>query len=457
MHPKYSNIFWHQGVKMFAREQLDRPGMRSRIEHLENDVTKALLNLFEHCDNRILGEFLKFIGVHDHPASFAFDFQVRDTSAYRNHRNRIMLSLVGAACEIRSEPAYAAEKSIPDACIFNDTTAILIEAKTQSALIPEQIESHVRQYFGTATARKTKTWEEVSERLSGLKALDDRSELLASHFRAFLELIGLAEFKGFQTSDFETLWSIHGIGREEFMDSKAIVHAKIDKYMKQLSEAVNPVLASLPFAVHVPPLRYGPGDWAAIYFHNNDAGLHINHYPNITLQFASNGIEVAVNAEMQHSFETVLRRMEAAPERLSRLMSHFDDYRVSLHWKLQYLPKDNFIVDLVPGYPQPASRVGSDSLRTDIDSMRETWGKYRTTLLYRMEQGKLLQEQGRRFTAKELAHARDRNPKPNFVFKLEKLLDALEIEKMGGKIVARCAGEIKRLKEIVDFFIGSHE
>jgi len=63
MNPKYSNIFWHQGVKVFAESLLKTESGRVKIEHLENDVTKALLNLFEHCTPKILGAFLKLINV----------------------------------------------------------------------------------------------------------------------------------------------------------------------------------------------------------------------------------------------------------------------------------------------------------------------------------------------------------------------------------------------------------
>jgi hypothetical protein len=104
MDPKYSNIFWHQGVKVFAEDFVANPASRSRIEHLENDVTKAFINLFEHCHRTVLKEFLSMLGVKDHADSFEFGFQIRDTAKYRNHQSRIMLSIIGASCNELSVP-----------------------------------------------------------------------------------------------------------------------------------------------------------------------------------------------------------------------------------------------------------------------------------------------------------------------------------------------------------------
>jgi len=56
MDPKYSNIFYHQGVKIFEEKVLKSKQGQTKIAHLENDVTKALLNLFQHCSpNKEIG------------------------------------------------------------------------------------------------------------------------------------------------------------------------------------------------------------------------------------------------------------------------------------------------------------------------------------------------------------------------------------------------------------------
>jgi hypothetical protein len=153
MKPRYSNIFCHQGVKIFEEKVLNTEKGRIRVDHLENDVTKALLNLFEHCSGGVLKSFLNLINVKDAPGSFEFAFQVTNKNNYRQHRKKIMLCIVSDYTQQKSDGSYSTNFSIPDACIFNSHTAILIEAKTQSPLIEEQIDSHIKNYLGSDTKK----------------------------------------------------------------------------------------------------------------------------------------------------------------------------------------------------------------------------------------------------------------------------------------------------------------
>ncbi len=54
MNPKYSNIFWHQGVRIFEEMILKSKQGQIKVAHLENDVTKALINLFQHCSPKVM-------------------------------------------------------------------------------------------------------------------------------------------------------------------------------------------------------------------------------------------------------------------------------------------------------------------------------------------------------------------------------------------------------------------
>jgi len=154
---------------------------------VENDVTKALLNVFEHCSREVLGAFLKLLNVKDHPETFEFDFQITDTFSYRQKPKRIMLALISASTSRISNSSYIVERSRPDACVFNKDTAVLIEAKTQSPLVKEQIESHIKQYLGSTTQKRTITWEEIGENSKTVrKSLPPGDQFIVSQFCAFL-------------------------------------------------------------------------------------------------------------------------------------------------------------------------------------------------------------------------------------------------------------------------------
>ena len=203
MYPKYSNIFWHQGVKVFEEDIINSEKGRIRVAHLENDVTKTLINVLIHSNSKkVMSSFLQLIGIKEPPSTFNFDFQVTDKFKFRTHKNRVMLCIVSDYLQNKSYPKYSVKKSIPDACIFNDNTAILIEVKTQSPLIEEQIENHIKNYFGANTTKKTITWESISRKLKSIAINDPLDKFLVDQFCDFLELIGIAEFNGFRKSDF---------------------------------------------------------------------------------------------------------------------------------------------------------------------------------------------------------------------------------------------------------------
>ncbi len=168
MDPKYSNIFWHQGVKFFWDTVLKNKKGQIKVAHLENDVTKALINLFQYCSPKVLKALLTIMSVEEAPEAFQFDFQVTDSSTYRQKPERIMLCIIAASTIEKSDPSYGVKKSQPDACIYSMNTAILVEAKTQSPLIIDQMNAHIEHYLGAETYKMTITWEEISEKFMTL-------------------------------------------------------------------------------------------------------------------------------------------------------------------------------------------------------------------------------------------------------------------------------------------------
>ncbi len=94
MDPKYTNIFWHQGIKIFEQDYLKSKTGRMRVAHLENDVTKSLLNVLQYTSPQVLKSLLSMISVKDPPESFDFDFQVTADRDYRDRKKKIMLAII---------------------------------------------------------------------------------------------------------------------------------------------------------------------------------------------------------------------------------------------------------------------------------------------------------------------------------------------------------------------------
>ncbi len=458
MQSKYSNIFWHEGVKIFGERMALSEAGRLRIDHLENDVTKALLNCFEHGTEAILGGFLRLLRVKDAPASFTLDFQVTDMTAYRTQPRRVMLVIKAGATPTKSDPSYNVAASRPDACIANDRTAILIEVKTQSPLVTEQVDSHIRHYLGTATETRELTWEEISdafraiERTRKLSALDS---FLIGQFLGLLDLLGMDRFHGFPESDFATIGDEARMTQEEFLDFRRQFIRKAEKFTAQVYDAVTD---AFPFRQldYYPrsDVRANPTGWTAIYFHNGDPSISVNEYPNINFNYLRGGIVLGLNSEVQAALSKVLAAMRRNPAAVETAIRRLDGMRLSVYMKLQFRPNDHFIWKFLPGYPVDAEEVSIEQLLADIAGLEEEWPRHRRTILFEMEQGLLLRGSGERYSVSELRHAEERNPRPKFALSVEKRYPATEVAQLGEGIVRLIAADIRRAADYLRLVVG---
>jgi hypothetical protein len=452
MDRKYKNIFWHQGIRIFEENFIKTQKGRVRAEHLENDVTKALLNVFNHCSGKPLGIFLQLLGIKAHPESFAFDFQVTDTISYRQKSKKIFLCLVAASTPRISNSSYVVQQSRPDACVYNQNHAILIEAKTQSPLVKEQVEKHIEQYLGTGTVERTVTWEGLSERLKiALKTLSTRDRFLVSQFCEFLQLIGIAEFSGFNQCDFSMLGSIERIPSEEYLDLKRALHKKMEKFMALLEGEIGPQLSHLKFGSRIAKVSgRNRVVWGAFYFHKGDPETHVNEYPNINLSLVESGVELAFNAETKSSVKRLMRIIAKRGEAFKQCMRELDGFSLSIFHKLQYRPMDNFIWNLVPGYPKSVEELESSKIISGITGFEKGWPDVRNTLLYQMKAGMSRPASGGLFAGKEVAFAAKRNSKPVYAIRIAKHYPASLISDKKKKVATFFKREIEKLRKLVE-------
>jgi len=461
MHTKHSNIFWHEGVKIFGERLLDAEQGRMRVRHLENDVTKALLNVFEHGSPVILKTFLRLLHVKDAPESFGYDFQVTDTDSYRRRVNRIMLAIIADSTQRVSNPKYSAGVSRPDGCIYNDRTAILVEVKTQSPLIAEQLESHVRQYLGTATEQRVITWEDLCAAFQVLrqtKSLSAVDGLLLSQFIGLLELLGIAEFNGFVPSDFEMIGAESRMTPEDWLDFRRQFMRKAEKFTAQLYTMVKDAfpfrqLDYYPRSV----FRSNPTGWTALYFHDGDRDISPNLYPNINFNYLRTGILLALNSEVQTSMSKVLAAMKRTPREFEEQLRSLSGMRLSIYFKMQYRPQDHFVLKFLPGYPIACQDVEVERVLADLAQLEGDWLRHRRTTLFEMEQGLLVRSSGEQFSAAELRHAATRNPKPKLTLHIEKRYTPERIAAAGKRIVRIIAADVRRAGGYMRLVVGERD
>jgi len=451
MKVKYENIFWHQGIKIFEEVFLKKEKGHVRISHLENDVTKSLLNIFQLTDNIVLQKFLSLINIKDAAETFEYEFQVSDSKKYRVMPNRIMLSIVSSSTPIRSDSNYSHNFSIPDAAIYNNHTAILIECKTQSPLIREQISSHIKRYLGSATDEKIITWEEIDLIFDELLKKEKISNsFLLEHFIKFLELIGISEFHGFKEDDFTMLNLIGSIPRDDYLDYRRIFSKKIAKFMDSLNEEINTFLNGYNYSWKCAKTNPdSENDWSAFYFNNSSSEIHVNHFPNINFNYRHHGIELALNSEIKPAVEFLLKKLKSNEESFNKSFAKIDDFYFSLFYKIQYRPMDNFYWDLLYGYPKKLSEININELEDDIIMAQKSWEKIRNTFLYKIINGDIQKSDGNFYTEKEIEFVKTRNPSPNYVIRINKNYSSSEITTNKKSQLMFFANEIKKLEEII--------
>ena len=454
MQPQYSNIFWHQGVKIFEEKILDTEKGRIRVAHLENDITKALLNLFEHCSGSVLKSFLDLIKIHAAADSFELDFQITDTNKFRQHNKKIMLCIVSDYTRRKNDESFKANFTIPDACIFNMDTAILMEAKTQSPLIEQQIDSHIKHYFGTSTRRATITWEQISDRFKNINGnLNQLDRFLVDHFCRLLEMIGIADFNGFQYSDFTMLNSIGKISNDDFLDFKRMLNRKIDKFMSRLTSNLKSDFSFKNFGVHAGKAALSKSSWSSIYFYDTDPSRVISEYPKLNFDFRDHGIELSINAEVKPTLNRLLSRMRQGPAEFENIAIDISEFEFLLFYKLQFFPQNHFIWNLVPGFPQKMGGFRVEDIFSAMDAFGNDWGKFRKTLLFKMASGMDRHQSGRPFNEKELAYASSKNPNPIYAIRIEKRYSAKDIDQSGKNVVPYFDKEIRKLKKLLIFLL----
>jgi len=142
--------------------------------------------------------------------------------------------------------------------------------------------------------------------------------------------------------------------------------------------------------------------------------------------------------------------IEQNPNEFDAMTRHLRNFNFSLHYKYQYLPQNNFIWNLIPGYPKEMSTFTAEDALSTIKNFEDYWQDYRTTMFFQMEKGMLKHPSGRFFSEKELECAQRYNKNPNYVIRIEKRYSSDEVEKLRKRVVTFFKNEILELKKLVE-------
>jgi len=211
-------------------------GTADEHAQLENNLTKAFISVLEHCDRQaVLKAFLRVIRLPLR-TDVAFSLQ-RRPFVTETVRKRVLVGITGGEVELRELPA-SARAGRPDAWIFSDKWAVLVESKIGKKLSPGQLRAHARAAgWGPRTYRLVLlTWEEIHKLCKSVERRvakkDAVSRLLLRHWLAYLEHQNMAEFDKLDESDFD----FFGLPPEERRAMLSPVRSRMHSFAELLAK-----------------------------------------------------------------------------------------------------------------------------------------------------------------------------------------------------------------------------
>jgi hypothetical protein len=219
----YRNIFVYFRGAAINQVQADR--------QLEDNITKSLINLFEHSDKNLLKDFLKSIGIIISPDNVIFDIQVANFG------------------------------SRPDALIRANECDIYIESKYEAPFDGDQLQNHLMNTNGYLLyISKLKYKEEIKQKYSDKKVIflnwsgiadfiikernrnaypkNTTTTFLSKQFIDFMEELNMIPFNGWNNRDFESFLSTENENLRVYEDERKRVKEKLEQFLNESKEKI---------------------------------------------------------------------------------------------------------------------------------------------------------------------------------------------------------------------------
>jgi hypothetical protein len=208
--------------------------------------------------------------------------------------------------------------SVPDAWIFGDGFAILVESKVAGDFSPRQMQAHIArlQFTEQAPPRVVrKTWPEIHSFFRHLlPSLTGAAKLLAEQFVQYLEYSEMSGFTGFRREHFEYFLS------HDDDDARRWVRAQFDDFAGQVLEGLNGVE---PFYERheVGVLRISESHcWAAF------GPTKYRNVTHQTISIASDGLRVFVNAELKRATDRIKAVLKQSADTVREALCDLHEY-----------------------------------------------------------------------------------------------------------------------------------
>jgi len=208
----------------YYREQEVKEPDQERVQPLENNTTKALINTLENCSPKITQKLFKINNLDielNKNLHYFLQTQPTTLSEKLDEENIDIKEVYVVGISENDEPEDKPKKtsnsrknSIPDALIFNDRVMIAIEVKTKDGILEStQLENHLSKCEDVAeknskSHKKYLRWNEISEFLRNFvdeNSIDeDKDSFLISQLLEYLKVNNMTKFTSFDRNLLES-------------------------------------------------------------------------------------------------------------------------------------------------------------------------------------------------------------------------------------------------------------
>jgi len=309
---------FHHNIFYFYKGGQEDDNARTR--QLEDNTTKALINILENIDRQITVKFLRYIGVSvEEINNVQYCLQKNDigTSALQRKKELILLAIVPERKNELLVTKIEKHHSRPDAWIYGDEYAILVESKVVGYLDYSQMREHY-QKLDVNSKRKPEyyeiTWGEVQlffkNELNSLDNDVNASNLfLLNQFTEYLDMCNLTDFNGFDSDFFDYFFS------HDNEESRIWVKNKINSFASLIFNEMSKVDKLFYQDFDQGQLKTKDiSSWIAF----GPKNKKYRKLAHLTIRFDSQGIEIFINIETKPATENFKQNIKNQPNKLKK-------------------------------------------------------------------------------------------------------------------------------------------
>lgn len=451
---KHFNIFYREGNKIFTENDGKSSNTFKKVQHLENDLTLAFIQLIRDSNSQIIKSILDKSHITIGNYFLNIDYQPTDKNKFRSYPKKYLLAIYSDDLPETEGTEYNEKPSRPDLVIYNEDEVIIIEIKTQSPLSKSQLFAHSLNFFGEKLPYNKITWAEVSNLLAKFENnIDEISKYLINHFIDYLTILGLNLDLEFKEEDFANHLKIDSLSPDEYADFLLYFKIKAYKMVSKLEDKVKVNFPAYSDYIHSEPSKINTfelGTWNTIWF-NLKRGASKNSFPNFTFLFIDSGITVRINAETRDSFKVISKKFNKQPVEFQHLLDSLVGFNINLCYKFDFGPQRP-IEPVYNNYPKSLDKLSVNEIIEDIELLKKNYFAKMNEIYIAMKGGHYLKDNGSLFTASEQNYLLTENKNPKVIFRISKELDVDTIVGAGknlDKVINNIIDEITPLMKFL--------